>query len=406
MKASCKVFPATSVRFDAVRRPNELPLHLLKTSVLALCILLIPFSFDPARVMAKGLLRYQNPIPSEPVRDPQITKVGSEWYMTATSAPFFEKYGQSPGVKIWRSKDLMHWAFVTLAVTPSPQHWYKQRFWAPELFPYKGKWYLTFNCPLTTIKGPQSVGLAMADRITGPYRVLTVDKPLAQGNDATLFEDDNGKVYLFVAGLAGIEVDLERATTLGSRFAVFSAGHNGEWDGTAEGGPKVSVEGPSVFKHDGIYYLLYAWWGRGYEEGYATARQVKGPWTKFAGNPIYGAQDEPWAKLYKHAYTQNPAVPYRQVGHGSPFIGPDGRMWFGCHGYLKGEGQLPHLIITPVTFDATGTMHLTLTWTPQQVAVGKPFHLELGDTRLASPVLSELAIPGKTHLWLRGKKSW
>jgi len=59
--------------------------------------------------------------------------------MTATAAPFFEQQGQSPGVKIWRSVDLTHWDLVTLAVAPSQAHWYKQRFWAPGLFPYKGK---------------------------------------------------------------------------------------------------------------------------------------------------------------------------------------------------------------------------------------------------------------------------
>jgi hypothetical protein len=135
MKRSGEILSTTNVRLEAVRRPNQRPLHWLITSALAFCIVLVTFSFYPARGIAQGLFRYQNPILSEPVRDPQITKVGSEWYMTATSAPFFEKYGQSPGVKIWRSKDLMHWTFVTLAVTPSLQDWYKQRFWAPELFP-------------------------------------------------------------------------------------------------------------------------------------------------------------------------------------------------------------------------------------------------------------------------------
>lgn len=125
--------------------------------------------------------------------------------------------------------------------------------------------------------------------------------------------------------------------TVGKPFPVISAGHNGEWDGTAKGGPDVGVEGPPVFKHWGMYYLLYASWGRGYEEGYATAPTITGPWKKFAGNPIYGAQDEPWTRLYKHTYTQRPDVPYTQVGHGSPFIGPDGRMWFSCHGFLKKE---------------------------------------------------------------------
>jgi xylan 1,4-beta-xylosidase len=349
------------------------------------------------QVTAQPIFHYQNPIQSEPLRDPQITKVGAEWYMTATSAPFFEQNGPSPGVKIWRSKDLSHWNLATLAIAPSKNHWDKQRFWAPELFPYKSKWYLTFNCPFPDIKGPQSVGLAVADRITGPYRVLTTETPLTHGNDATLFQDDDGRVYLFIAGIVGMEVDLEHAKVVGKSFHVISAGRNGEWDGTAEGGPKVSVEGPSVFKHGVTYYLLYASWGRGYEEGYATASNLAGPWAKFSGDPIYGAQDKPWTELYKHVYTQNSNVPYTQVGHGSPFIGPDGRMWFGCHGYLKGPGQQPHLVITPVTFDSAGAMRMTLTWTPQEVLINKPFHLDLGATRLASIHLSALAMLHKSH---------
>jgi len=40
----------------------------------------------------------------------------------------------------------------------------------------------------------------VADRITGYFYVLTQNKSSAEGNDATLFEDDNGKVYLFTPG--------------------------------------------------------------------------------------------------------------------------------------------------------------------------------------------------------------
>jgi xylan 1,4-beta-xylosidase len=346
---------------------------------------------------AQSEFRYQNPIQTEAVRDPQITKVGNEWYMVATSAPFFDGDGPNRGVKLWRSSDLNHWSFVTLAVSPSPGRWFQARFWAPELFPYKGKWYLTFNCPYPDGKGRQSVGLAVADKVSGPYRVLTRDKPLYEGNDATLFQDDDGKVYLFVSGVTGVQVDLDHARTVGQSFAVIAPGHATDWDGTADGGPEVSVEGPSLIKHEGIYYMLYASWGRGYEEGYATATNVKGPWTKFSGNPIYGAQDEPWAKHFKHVYTQSASIPYTQVAHGSPFVGPDGRVWFGCHGFLKGVGQQPHLIITPLTFDGKGVVHMDLSWEPREVPVPQPFSLQLDGTSLASPDLKRIAESGTQH---------
>lgn len=337
--------------------------------------------------------RYQNPILSEPVRDPQITKIGNTWYMTATSSPFFEptRHGDLPRVKIWSSKDLNHWEVETSAIHPSAKHWYRKYFWAPELFPYRGKWYLTFNCPAHGDNGPQSVGLAVADEITGPFLVLTEDKPLIEGNDATLFEDGDGKVYLFRSGISAVQVDLQNARTVGAPFDVVQPGGNGAWDGTSTGAPSVNLEGPSVLKHGSTYYLLYASWGRGYEEGYATAPKITGPWIKYPGNPIYGAQDQEWSRRFKHVYTQSPEVPYTQVGHGSPFIGPDGTVWFSCHGYLKGKGQEPHLIITPLRFDDAGILHMRLTWTLQKVTLSRQFHLNLGTTRLATLQLNRLA---------------
>ena len=69
-------------------------------------------------------------------------------------------------------------------------------------------------------------------------------------------------------------------------------------------------------------------------------------------------------------------------------------MWFGCHGYLKGKGQQPYLVITPVFFDKLGTIHMALTWRPEQATIRKSFRLRLGDTRLATAVLDLLSIAG------------
>jgi xylan 1,4-beta-xylosidase len=336
---------------------------------------------------------YLNPIATDPIRAPQITKVGDLWYMTGTASPFEDN---TSGVKLWSSKDLTKWKLESVILAPSPapgkDHWYQKRFAAPELFPYGGKWYLTFTCP--DADGASSIGLAMADTITGPYRMLTEEHPLTQGSDATLFQDDDGKIYLFLSntdGIAAIQVDLDNAKTVGVPLHVLNPGPASAWDGTAPGGPTVSIDAPSVFKHDKTYYLMYASWGRGYEEGYATARSIHGPWVRYAQNPIYGGQEEVWSNLYKHKYTQPSSVPYTQVGHGSPFIGPDGELWFACHGVLKGADQQPHLILAPMSFDKHGDIRLVLTWTPQVLFLPKHFHVKLEGTRLASPALEKLA---------------
>ena len=208
------------------------------------------------------------------MRDCQILRIGDTYYMTGTSKPFFIPQGQNPGVKLWKSPDLLHWTEVATLVKRDPDRWYRQRFWAPEIFPYKRK----------------------------------------------------------------------------------------AWDGD-----RVGLEGPTFLLHDGTYYLLYSSWGRGYELGYAAAPSIRGPWTKYPGNPIYGAQKLENTQRYGTTYTQVPDVPFTEVAHGSPFTGPDGTLWFSCHGYLKNSGGNPHLVIAPLTFDKQGVIHLKLTWTPQRV---------------------------------------
>ena len=315
------------------------------------------------------------------VRDCQIVREGNTYYLTGTFPPFFAKPANpSPGSRISTSTDLIHWSEPQMMVPRDETRWYSYRSWAPEIFPYQGKFYMTINCGAKQKDGkvgPQMIGVAVADTITGPYTVITKDKPLTDGNDASLFLDTDGKVYLFRSDISEIEVELSptNAVTVGSSISCIKPGGTNDWDGAAAGGPHVGLEGPSVFKRNGTYYLMYSSWRRGYEVGYATAPTVKGPWTKYAGNPIYGAQDPGWCKKFHATYTQAPSIPFGQVGHGSPFFGPDGRLWFCCHGILqkgKGANTQPRIVITPMEFQPDGSIKMNLTWTPQTVPVPAP----------------------------------
>ena len=318
--------------------------------------------------------RYKNPIAVEPIRDPQIIKVGDEWFMTGTASPFFPQLGQAPGIKLWSSRDLLDWKDEGLVIENKPGPWYQERFWAPELFVKDGRFYLTFNCPdKDDKKQEQQVALAVADDVRGPYTVLTADRPLVRGNDADLFEDDDGKTYLFLSGLAGYEIDLKTARLVGEKFAVVKPGGPGEWDGSTPGKAAVGLEGPFVVKFNGTYYCFYSSWARGYEVGYATAKSVRGPWTKYENNPIYGAQDAPFAARYGGVVTQDSSVPFRQVGHGSPFPGPDGTLWLSSHCYTTtADVKHPQLAVDPLFFHPDGTISVTMTWTPQAVPLTGP----------------------------------
>ncbi|MEX2564635.1 MAG: family 43 glycosylhydrolase, partial [Cyclobacteriaceae bacterium] len=235
----------------------------------------------------KGVFEYQNPIRNgidKGMRDCQVFQDGGKYYLTGTSYPFWYWNNQkNPGVKIYSSDDLLNWKFEKLLIDRSKLDstvWYLDRFWAPEIHKINGKYYLTFNCKneSTVNYRVESLhgGVAVADNLLGEYTVITHDEPLLRGNDLTLFEDDDGKVYAFNNHGAIIfvsEVDMQNIKPIGNPKQCITAGNleNGDWDGK-------SIEGAYCIKRDGQYYLFYSSYTRGYEIGYATADHPLGPW--------------------------------------------------------------------------------------------------------------------------------
>ncbi|MEX0316247.1 MAG: glycoside hydrolase family 43 protein, partial [Allomuricauda sp.] len=273
---------------------------------------------------------YQNPITigidDKGLRDCQVLRDGDWWYLTGTAYPHWGGSEEYKGVPLYKSKNLTEWSFVKYIVKrPAKDKWYYNNFWAPEIQKINGKYYAIFNCRNEALGyNWQHMGYAVADDIEGPYKVVTEDEPLAKGNDLTFFEDDDGSVYAFwhtlddeagevdrSFGIGYAKIDLETGSFLTKPQSAIQPGtvdydtdQNGtvikmqahgrtvnkvkkyhSWDSTG-------IEGAYVIKRDGIYYLFYSSWTRGYEIGYATATSIRGPWEKAENNPIYGATNK------------------------------------------------------------------------------------------------------------------
>jgi hypothetical protein len=271
------------------------------------------------------------------------------YYLTGTTSPFWPGT-VCPGIKLWSSKDLLNWKFEGFLIERSKlaeDVWYRDRFWASEIHQKGGKFWLTSNCRNESEKHPHvhSCGLAVAEKITGPYEILTHDKPLLEGwgNDMTLFTDDDGKTYAYWKRHFVQQIDLEHARLVGERRRTIMCYDHG-WE-------KSHLEGMFIIKRGGVYYMFYSAWTRGYEVGYATAKHPMGPWTKYKGNPIYGAQDPQRCKETGVEYTGDPNSPYYGVGHCTIFTGPDGRDWICAHHHMKGcgpKGSDIHLGFDPI----------------------------------------------------------
>jgi len=335
------------------------------------------------------LFQYQNPIKSgidvNGLRDCQVLKDGDYWYLTGTSYPHWSREendgNYNKGVVLYRSKDINNWEFVKYIVEDGGiEKWYHRRFWAPEIQKIGGKYYALFNCRNDSLGYVgQHPGYAVADNIEGPYTVVTEDKPLCSGNDLTFFEDTDGKVWAFwnrgrEFGIGFAQIDLTTGTFLTEPQSAiqpakvdYAYDENGEllkvpgYDGRPI--PKVTkyhdwdaigIEGAYVIKEKNTYYLFYSSWTRGYEIGYATAPAITGPWTKYVGNPFYGAQSKEACEKNGFEWSGDPNNPFNQVGHNEIFKGPDGRYWISCHGIIPDEH--PFLVIDPIWFDENGNI--------------------------------------------------
>lgn len=280
------------------------------------------------------------------LRDPFIVKDGDFWYMTGTMAPYWDSETEKPkGVPLYKSQDLQNWTFVGIMVArpETEDKWYQGRFWAPEIFQHNGIYYITVNC---CSKNGDNHGflVASANHIEGPYTVLTEEEPLLYGNDAHLFVDDDGKVYLYGSAILGAQIDLATLSFLSPwKSQVEPVKGSDRWNGEREG---VSFEGPYVLKRNGAYYLFYSTWSRGYEVGVAYSQEPLSGWQLY-DNPLYGGINRASCEQYGGIYEEGYYVAqdkYREVGHNSVFLGPDGGDWIVAHAFDYEEGGVKYVM--------------------------------------------------------------
>ncbi|MBC2605864.1 glycoside hydrolase family 43 protein [Pelagicoccus albus] len=191
---------------------------------------------------------YKNPIIYADYSDPDVVRVGDDYYMTASS------FNCVPGLPILHSKDLVNWELVNYAIPRFPDSYFDtpqhgNGVWAPSFRYHDGMYYIYWGDP---------------DR--GIFRVQTED-PLgewsapilvkdAYGNiDACPLWDDDGRVYLvhaFANSRAGLgdvlqiqELTPEGDSVIRNRKVVFNGAHD-----------HPTTEGPKFYKRNGYYYIF------------------------------------------------------------------------------------------------------------------------------------------------------
>lgn len=161
-------------------------------------------------------------------------------------------------------------------------------FWAPQVFRYNDKFYMAYVAN-------ENIAIAESGSPQGPFtqNVLQPLRASVKQIDPFVFIDGDGKKYLYHVRLtAGNKIFVAQMTDDLSSILPETLHEcitaTDEWENTARASWPVT-EGPSVLKHNGLYYLFYTandFRNPDYAVGYATSNSPLGPWKKYSGNPV------------------------------------------------------------------------------------------------------------------------
>lgn len=235
---------------------------------------------------SKHSTTYTNPMQWADIPDMSITRKGDDYYLISTTMHLM------PGAPVMRSKDLVNWemaSYVFETLKDGPKYdllegtVYGRGQWASSIRYNKGKFYVLFS---PNDQPYRSYIFETADPSTGKW---TLRSRMQHFHDASLFFDDDGRVYVFsgTGSLKELKSDLSDVKPGGVDMKFFQR------DETETG----LLEGSQVIKHNGVYYVLMISWPQGKPRRQVVyrANNITGPYEKkvilqdnYAGFPYAG----------------------------------------------------------------------------------------------------------------------
>ncbi|MFF6998666.1 family 43 glycosylhydrolase [Streptomyces sp. NPDC008313] len=195
---------------------------------------------------------YRNPVLDADWSDPDLIRVGDDFYLTASS------FGRVPGLPLLHSRDLVNWTLVGHALerlepaaeSGVPRH--DSGVWAPALRHHDDRFWIFWGDP------DHGVFQVNAPAIRGPWtRPHLVKEGKGLIDPCPLWDDESGEAYLVHAWARSRSGVKNRLT-----------GHRMRPDGTGlldEGKVIVdadripgwfTLEGPKLYRHDGWFWIF------------------------------------------------------------------------------------------------------------------------------------------------------
>jgi beta-xylosidase len=173
---------------------------------------------------------------------------------------------------VFSTQNLVNWIDHGRVLSVADVPWAVSHAWAIDAAYWNKKYYLVY-CMRATVDSKFKTGLAISDRPEGPFKDIGFIDGVENGQDPSLFIDDDNQPYLFW-GSGGVC----HAAKLTNNLLKVVPGSVVELTKQL----KEVYEGPWVHKYDGLYYLSYPALPSGQwpeQMYYATAKNPLGPYT-------------------------------------------------------------------------------------------------------------------------------
>ncbi|MFI6871900.1 family 43 glycosylhydrolase [Streptomyces sp. NPDC050400] len=220
---------------------------------------------------------YRNPVLAADWSDPDVVRVGDDFYLTASS------FGRAPGLPLLHSRDLVNWTLVGHALDrlepaeafAAPRH--DCGVWAPSIRHHDGRFWIFWGDP------DHGIHQINAPSIRGPWtkpHLVKAGKGLIDA--CPLWDEESGEAFLVHAyaksragiknRLTGHRMSLDGRELLDEGRVVIDGDRIPGW---------FTVEGPKVYRHDGWYWIL------------APAGSVESGWQgAFRSRDFFGPYEE------------------------------------------------------------------------------------------------------------------
>ena len=193
--------------------------------------------------------KYKNPIIDADYSDPDVCRVGDDYYMTSSS------FNCIPALQILHSKDLVNWTIIGCAAErlapeddfSKPQH--GNGVWAPSIRYHDGEFYVCYGDP------DRGIYMIKTKDPAGRWDEPILIRPAVGLIDPCPFWDEDGRAYVahgYAGSRAGVksilgmfEMTPDGTASIGADRVVYDGHIDNE-----------TIEGAKMYKRGDYYYIF------------------------------------------------------------------------------------------------------------------------------------------------------